>query len=65
MKIDDILAAFLRGGESIDLSAMLKQGIVANLGGLPAFHPLRDAADGFPIGLQLSGRSWQRHLLPP
>ena len=57
VKLDDMLVDFLGGGEGIDLSAMLKHGIIANVSGLPALTvPCGISSDGFPIGLQFIGR---------
>jgi aspartyl-tRNA(Asn)/glutamyl-tRNA(Gln) amidotransferase subunit A len=57
VKLDDMLVDFLGGGEGIDLSAMLKHGIIANVSGLPALTiPCGMSGDGFPIGLQFIGR---------
>lgn len=57
VKLDDMLVDFLGGGEGIDLSAMLKHGIIANVSGLPALTvPCGITSEGFPIGLQLFAR---------
>lgn len=57
VKLDDMLVDFLGGGEGIDLSAMLKHGIIANVTGLPALTiPCGVSGIGFPIGLQFIGR---------
>lgn len=57
VKLDDMLVDFLGGGEGIDLSAMLKHGIIANVSGLPALTvPCGITEAGFPVGLQLIGR---------
>ena len=57
VKLDDMLVDFLGGGEGIDLSAMLKHGIIANVTGLPTLtQPCGITTAGFPIGLQLLGR---------
>jgi aspartyl-tRNA(Asn)/glutamyl-tRNA(Gln) amidotransferase subunit A len=64
LRLADMLVDFLGGGEGIDLSAMLKHGIVANVSGLPALSiPCGLTSDGFPIGLQLFGRPFEEATL--
>jgi aspartyl-tRNA(Asn)/glutamyl-tRNA(Gln) amidotransferase subunit A len=57
VKLEHMATDFLGGGEGVDLSGIIRHGIVANVTGLPALtQPCGFSSDGLPVGLQLLGR---------
>jgi len=55
VKLEHMVVDFLAGGQGVDLSPMLRHGIVANVTGLPALTVPCGFASGLPVGLQLVG----------
>ncbi len=56
-RLEHMAVDFLGGGAGVDLSGIIRHGVVANVTGLPALTvPCGLSSDGLPIGLQMMGR---------
>lgn len=56
-RLEHMAVDFLGGGAGVDLSGIIKHGVVANVTGLPALTVACGlSSDGLPIGLQMMGR---------